>query len=77
MSSSPRCLRSLTSAAAGWSVRRQIAGSALRMRGVGVPGLAAQEELDEPHAALDQSAGDQAARAVLAGRVLVEAVEPA
>ena len=43
--------------------------------GVGVPRLAAQEELDEPHASLHQSAGDQAARAVLAGLVLVQSVE--
>ena len=53
-----------------------------RLEGLGVlavrvPGLAAQEELDEPDAALDQAAGDQAARAVLAGGRVVQAVHPA
>ena len=43
---------------------------------VRVPGLAAHEELDEPDAALDQAAGDQAARAVLAGGRVVQAVHP-
>ena len=42
-----------------------------------VPRLAAEKELHEPHAALDQPAGDQTARAILAGRVLVESIEPA
>ena len=68
VSSSPRCFRSFTSAAAGWSVRRQIAGRSCADGVVVVPRLAAEEELHEPHAALDQPAGDQAARAVLAGR---------
>ena len=76
VSSRPRCLRSVTSAAAGLSVRRQMAGSAWRIDGVMVPRLAAQKELHEPDSALHQPAGDQAARAVLAGRVLVESVEP-
>ena len=51
-------------------------GQARADAGVSVPRLAAEEELDEPHAALHQPPGDQAARAVLAGRVLVESVEP-
>ena len=66
----PALLQVLTSAAAGLSVRRQMPASALDA-GVGVPRLAAKEELDEPHAAFHQPAGDQAARAVLAGCVLV------
>ena len=41
-----------------------------------IPGLAAEEELDEPDAALHQSPRDQAARAVLPRVVLVESVEP-
>ena len=40
-----------------------------------VPVLVAGADLDEPHAALDQPAGDQAAGAELAGRRVVEAVE--
>ena len=77
MSSSPRCLRSFTRAAAGLSVRRQIAGKRLDGSVVSVPRLAAQEDLHEPHAPLDESPGDQAARAVLARRILVESVEAA
>ena len=40
-----------------------------------VPRLTAQEQLHEPHAALDQAARDQAARAVFARCRVVEAVE--
>ena len=76
VSSSPRCLRSVTSAAAGRSVRRQMPAKPATDRLVVVPGLAAKEELDEPDPALDQSPGDQAARAVLPRVVLVESVEP-
>ena len=40
-----------------------------------VPGLAAQEELDESDSPLDQSPGDQAASAIFAGVVLIQAIE--
>ena len=40
-----------------------------------VPRLSAVEQLHEAHAAFDQSPGDQAARAVLAGFVLIETVQ--
>ena len=43
---------------------------------VGVPGLAAQEELDKADAPLDQAAGDQAASAVLVGGRVVQAIHP-
>ena len=42
---------------------------------MGVPGLAAEEDLDEPHASFHEPACDQAARAVFAGLVLVQSVE--
>ncbi len=70
------CFRSATSAAAGRSVRRQISGSVFLMAAVVVPRLAAQEELDEADTTLDQPPRDRAAGAVLAGGVLVQAVEP-
>ena len=65
----------MTSAAAGLSVWRQTGGSAGFDGVMGVPGLAAQEQLHEPDAALDQSAGDQAARAILPRDGIVEAIK--
>ena len=76
-SSSPRCFRSRTRAALGWSVRAQSDLRRLGVLAVRVPGLAAQEELDEPDAPLDQPAGEQAAGAVLARGRVVQAVHPA
>ncbi len=43
---------------------------------VRVPRLTGHEDLHEPHAALDEAPGHQAARAVGLGRRVVEAVEP-
>ena len=43
---------------------------------VGVPRLAAQEQLHEPHAPLDQTPGDEAPPPVFSGHRVVEAVEP-
>ena len=63
--------RSCSRPAIGWSVRSQaVAGSASRSAVV-VPDLVVDVELHEPHAALDQPAGDQAAPAVGAGRLVV------
>ena len=76
VSSSPRCFRSRTRAAEGRSTLRHIVGQRLDDPAVVVPVLVAGADLDEPHAALDQPAGDQAAGAVLAGRRVVEAVQP-
>ena len=57
-SSRPRCFRSLTSAADGWSVSRHWILSCVGQVAVLVP--AGVHELDEPHAALGQPAGHQA-----------------
>ena len=80
-SSRPRLLRSLIRAAAGWSMLRPIVAVVAGDVFVRVP-VAAREavvgaapDLDEPDAALEQPAGDQAVAAEVFGDRLVEAVE--
>ena len=73
-SSRPRCFRSLSSAAIGWSVCAGVLGVVRHEVAVGVPVVvvvgAAGIDLDEPHAALDQPPGQQAARAEVARLVV-------
>ena len=77
-SSRPRRFRSLSRPATGWSMARQILAWFAFDVGVGVPPAArAAVELDEPHAALDQAAGQQAEPAEALGRRVVQAVEGA
>ena len=77
-SSRPRCLRSLSRPAIGWSTWAQLAAWFCR-RPVGVPGagaaVGAVEDLHEADAALDQPARGQAHLAEGAGDVVVQAVE--
>ena len=59
-SNSPRCFRSVRNAAIGWSQSRGELAMLCRQVVVIVPRLAgAAPDLDEPHAALEQPAGDQ------------------
>src|SRR5262249_33928810 len=59
-----------------WPVRAAAdRGQTLANRAVTVPRLTTEEDLHEPHAPLDESPGDQAARAIFARRILVESVE--
>ncbi len=68
-------MRSLTSAAQGWSVGAQFFGSARDERAVLVPGLARIEHLHVAHAALDEAPRDDAARGVVARLGLIDAVQ--
>ena len=74
-------MRSLSSAAIGWSVAPAWRLWLVDEVAVGVPVVvvvaAAGVDLHESHAALDQPAGQQAARAEVAGLVAVEAVQVA
>ena len=72
-SSSPRCFRSLTRAAEGWSVSWHWLRIWLGQVAVLVP--AHVIELDEPDAALGQAAGQQAVGGVAAGFLDVGAVQ--
>ena len=72
-SSSPRCFRSLTRAAEGWSVSRHWLRICVGQVAVLVP--AHVIELDEPHAALGQAAGQQAVGGEAAGLLDVGAVQ--
>ena len=75
LSSSPRCFRSRSRAAIGWSVRSQAAFSVGGQSDVWLSQIwRVDVELHEPHAALDQPAGDQAAPAVRVGRLAADAV---
>ena len=68
LSSRPRCLRSVSSAAVGWSVSPRSLRVVLAEVAVGVP-LAVAINLDEPHAPLHQPAGQQALLAETARRL--------
>ena len=72
-SSRPRCFRSLTRAADGWSVSWHWLRICVGQVAVLVP--AHVIKLDEPHAALGQAAGQQAVGGVAAGLLNVGAVE--
>ena len=74
LSSRPRCFRSRSSAAIGWSVRSQAVLQVGRRGRCGCPRSGVDVELHEAHAALDQPAGDQAAAAVGVGRLAADAV---
>ena len=73
----PALLEVGTRAAAGRSVRRQIAGSAWRMVLWWSQGWPPRKSLHEPNAPLDEPPGDQAPCAVFARGVIVKSIEPA